>query len=466
MLQLQPTGRRYTTLTGELAEEVDPRRVGAPRYLVLTFDARYRSLPALRTALAVGRSFLEAPMVPGIVPLVLTDVDAGRLVYATGEVWSLAEILDAAASRRVAPSPRAAAEVGWWVANLLLEAAEAGESAGVFSHGDLSPWRVLVRADGDVALLGYGVPDVEMLRVRHARADASSTPTCRYAPPERMVGRPEDVRSDLYSLGIVMADLALGVPLSPTDADGAWKVARDGGHRALWDTAGARVSKPLSDVIRRLLAPTPSERLGAAEAIGRMARVLETLDGDGLDALVARQAADDVQRARSPSVRPLDDVDASDGIAVEPSATLQARRVAVPSDEATLRPPAPVAVRSAPRRALPRPSPPAPPSVAGDAASPERPARAAPSVPTIAASTSSGDPAAPSRPTRPAPPAAMSEPADARRLASPSAPAAVASSPARPARPMAPTAPQAGAPRPARAITADADAAPEDDPTA
>lgn len=444
MLQLQPTGRRYTTLTGELSEEVDPRRVGAPRYLVLALDAHYRGLPALRTALAVGRSFLEAPMVPGIVPLVLADVDAGRLVYATGEVWSLAEILDAIAARRGTPSPRAAAEVGWWVANLLWEAAEAGASAGVFSHGDVSPWRVLVRADGEVSLLGYGVPDVELLRVRQARAEASSTPTCRYAPPERMVGRPEDVRSDLYSLGIVMADLALGAPLSPLDADAAWKVARDGGHRALWDAASGRVSKPLFDVIRRLLAPTPSDRLDPAEAIRRIAAVLEVLDGEGIDGLVARQASDEARRARSPSVRPLEDVASADAAAGGSSTTLQARRVALPTDGAVLLPPAPVAGRLAPRRALPRPVAPAPQASPAGGPVPSRPVRAQPEP--------APSPAVPAR--APAPPI----PNDAGAVR-----------PSRPARPSAPNPPSANAPRPARAHAADAadaDAAPDDEPTA
>jgi hypothetical protein len=456
MMQLQPTGRRYATLTGELAEEVDPRRVGAPRYTVLTFDARYRALPALRAALAVGRSFLEAPMVPGIVPLVLADIEGGRLVYATGEVWSLAEVLDAARARRASPSSRAAAELGWWVSNLLHEASEAGASAGVFAHGDLSPWRVLLRADGDIALLGYGVPDVEVLRVRQARADGSGTPTCRYAPPERMVGRPEDVRSDLYALGLVMAEVATGKPLAPLEAEQAWKVARDAGHRGLWDAVAGKVPKPLADVIRRMLAPTPTDRLDATEVIRRLAAVLADLEGDGLDVLAGEHASDDARRARSPHVRPLEDLDADDRRAAAVSAPLQARRVELPTEGGQLLAPAAVAARAAPRRAVPRPS--APSAVEGQrgALAGERPVRAS-------SGRSASAPTAPA--PRPAPPAASAD-----GTAAPVSRPSRASAPLAPLAPTAPTAPTAAVDatrRPARASAAiDADDSPEDDPTA
>jgi serine/threonine-protein kinase len=64
-------------------------------------------------------------------------------------------------------------------------------------HGDIKPEKIVKARDGKYALTDYGV---------------SRLGTARYMSPERARREPTDVRSDIYSLGVVMYEVATGKP--------------------------------------------------------------------------------------------------------------------------------------------------------------------------------------------------------------------------------------------------------------
>jgi serine/threonine-protein kinase len=75
-------------------------------------------------------------------------------------------------------------------------------------HCDLKPGNVLVRADRQPVLLDFGIS--RLLGDSGGEADFA---TPAYASPERLAGRPANVASDIFSLGIMLTELLTTRPL-------------------------------------------------------------------------------------------------------------------------------------------------------------------------------------------------------------------------------------------------------------
>jgi len=75
-------------------------------------------------------------------------------------------------------------------------------------HRDLKPGNIMLRADGSVALIDFGL-------AKHVRIDAEITATGEifgtpyYMSPEQGHGQPLDERSDLYSLGVIFYEMLM-----------------------------------------------------------------------------------------------------------------------------------------------------------------------------------------------------------------------------------------------------------------
>jgi len=129
-------------------------------------------------------------------------------------------------------------------------------------HRDLKPSNILVTEQGEVRLLDFGVA-----RLLQADADGSSVTqawghalTPAYASPELLRGEPVDLRSDLYSLGVVLHELLTGVRpgRQPTGAT-------DGSQ-------GRALSGALRDAVTKALAPDPAGRYADAASFAEALR--------------------------------------------------------------------------------------------------------------------------------------------------------------------------------------------------
>jgi TolB-like protein/tetratricopeptide (TPR) repeat protein len=117
-------------------------------------------------------------------------------------------------------------------------------------HRDLKPSNIFVNAQGEVRLLDFGVArlligNAEDPSVTHAWGRAL---TPGYASPELLRGEPVDLRSDIFSLGVVLHELLTG--------------ARPGGQPAGSQARGLPAA--LDDVLERALAPDPTKRFADA----------------------------------------------------------------------------------------------------------------------------------------------------------------------------------------------------------
>ncbi len=176
----------------------------------------------------------------------------------------------------------------------LCEALEAAHAVGVL-HGGLKPSSIFIaRGLGNEAsrLLDLGLSRFEGdLSVEGDRA--AQVALLMYAAPETIAGGKPDVRSDLYSLGVVLYEAVTGAP--PFVASGP-----DGLRKLQLEKAPRRLTgrnAPLAAVVERCLAKNPIDRYSTARQLADAllaCRLPTTLDpavsGSGQDAAAADEA--------------------------------------------------------------------------------------------------------------------------------------------------------------------------------
>ncbi|MFI1417434.1 tetratricopeptide repeat protein [Streptomyces sp. NPDC020731] len=138
-------------------------------------------------------------------------------------------------------------------------------------HRDLKPANIVRLDDGTVKICDFGIArlghDIGFTSRLTGTGVAMGTP--HYMSPEQISGSEVDRRSDLYSFGCVLYEIATGVP--PFDLDDAWAILV--GHR---DTPprpprGHRAELPerLERIILDLLAKEPDGRPDSARELAR-----------------------------------------------------------------------------------------------------------------------------------------------------------------------------------------------------
>jgi serine/threonine-protein kinase len=129
-------------------------------------------------------------------------------------------------------------------------------------HRDISPSNIFISKRGDVKLGDFGIAHAQR---RESKTQAGTLKgKYGYMSPEQVVGRPIDARSDLFAVGVVLAELLTGRRLfsAPADLDVLLKV-RDVKLERL-DKYGADLPRALDRIVRRALRKNPSERFAAA----------------------------------------------------------------------------------------------------------------------------------------------------------------------------------------------------------
>lgn len=140
----------------------------------------------------------------------------------------------------------------------------AAEREGVV-HRDIKPGNLMLDDEGHLTVLDFGL--ARLLSDPSITRTGVVMGTMQYMSPEQATGRTADIRSDLYSLGIVLFELLAGFP--PYRASGPAGLARAHLEEEVPRLTDSRIPGPLSDLVARLMDKDPARRPPTAAALVR-----------------------------------------------------------------------------------------------------------------------------------------------------------------------------------------------------
>jgi len=129
-------------------------------------------------------------------------------------------------------------------------------------HRDISPSNVFISQRGDVKLGDFGIAHAQE---RESKTQAGTLKgKYGYMSPEQVVGGELDGRSDLFAVGIVLAEMLMGKRLFTAQNDlDVLLMVRDG-RLDRFEKYGKDIPKGLEPIVRRGLAKNPDERFQTA----------------------------------------------------------------------------------------------------------------------------------------------------------------------------------------------------------
>ncbi len=152
------------------------------------------------------------------------------------------------------------------IARQLLSALAAAHAHGVI-HRDLKPANIHVAADGTVKVLDFGVAKIDRPGAAEHTVAASNPGTPLYMSPEQLFGQPLDPRSDIYSAGVILYQLATGQrPFDETNPV-ALALAMQSRDPAPPHAIAPDVPREFSQIVSKMLARDPADRFQSAREI-------------------------------------------------------------------------------------------------------------------------------------------------------------------------------------------------------
>ena len=140
---------------------------------------------------------------------------------------------------------------------------ERGESLGIV-HRDISPSNVLLSRRGDVKLVDFGIARASAPGRHHRTKSGTLKGKYGYMSPEQVTEQPIDARSDLFSVGVVLAEMLCGRRLFAATAEiDVLLMVRDARLTRL-DQFGGHIPPALDLILRRTLRKDPDERWSSA----------------------------------------------------------------------------------------------------------------------------------------------------------------------------------------------------------
>jgi serine/threonine protein kinase len=127
-------------------------------------------------------------------------------------------------------------------------------------HRDVKPANILF-VDEQAAKIGdFGIAAFATQQSQNTESDRVIWGTPPYVAPERLWNRPEDLRSDIYSLGATLFHAVAGKPPIDSSTNSATELRELKQHPSELRAIAPEVSAPTARVLQRMIAPDPKER--------------------------------------------------------------------------------------------------------------------------------------------------------------------------------------------------------------
>ena len=186
------------------------------------------------------------------------------------------------------------------IAQQIASALQSAHAAGIV-HGPLDPTAIFVTEAGKITINDFGFGILEPPPASEQERLASFGKSAPYVSPEQAEGARPDVRSDIFSFGVLLYHLAAGRPPFGGDTiSDTWKAIRKKKPRPV-ARIDRRAPRGIDQVLDRCLSKKPSSRF---QQFGEILPLLDKLDAGSLQspepsrALGAGNRAQDCQDCR------------------------------------------------------------------------------------------------------------------------------------------------------------------------
>ena len=159
-------------------------------------------------------------------------------------------------------------DVGVMIALQVANALEYAHARGLI-HRDIKPGNIMIKRNGEVKLMDFGIARMREMESLTLPGTLMGTPS--YMSPEQVLGQPLDVRSDIFSFGIVMYEIFTGIKPFPDEEEDPSSSKILKGKYLSPRSVYSDIPRSLQRIIKKCLKMKPHKRY---ESMQELARVL------------------------------------------------------------------------------------------------------------------------------------------------------------------------------------------------